>query len=53
VLHPVVEVLSPANQAISYLSLGRHLGGGEPSPLFGASTVEWLENATTALDRLG
>jgi hypothetical protein len=52
-LWPLVEVLSPANQAVSYMSLGLFLGGGEPSALFGAYTVEWLENVVAAVDRLG
>ena len=52
-LWPLVEVLSPANQAISYMSLGLFLAEGEPSTLFGTYTVDWLEKALAALDRLG
>lgn len=52
-LWPLVEVLSPANQAISYMSLGLFLGGGEPSSLFGTYTAQWLEKVLAGLDRLG
>ena len=51
-LWPLVEVLAPANQAVSYLSLGLFLGNSEPSSLFGSFTVQWLENVLAALDRL-
>ena len=53
-LWPLVEVLSAANQAISYLSLGLFLGtAGMPSPLFASFTVHWLDTILAALDRLG
>ncbi|HZB51262.1 MAG TPA: aminoglycoside phosphotransferase family protein [Mycobacteriales bacterium] len=51
-LWPLVEVLAPANQAVSYLSLGLFLGNGAPSSLFGSFTVHWLEKVLAALDRL-
>jgi hypothetical protein len=52
-LWPLVEVLSRANQAVSYLSLGLFLGNSEPSSLFRSYTVEWLRTMLAALDRLG
>jgi hypothetical protein len=52
-LWPLVEVLAPANQAVSYLSLALFLGDSEPSSLFSSFTVQWLEKVLAALDRLG
>jgi hypothetical protein len=51
-LWPIVEVLSAANQAISYMSLGLSLGTDGPSPLFASYTVYWLEAVVASLDRL-
>lgn len=54
-LWPAVEVLSAANQAISYLSLGLSLRSdpvAAPSSLFGSYTVHWLETVVAALDQL-
>ncbi|MDP9134875.1 MAG: aminoglycoside phosphotransferase family protein [Actinomycetota bacterium] len=51
----MAEVLSKANQAISYMSLGlslRRTPTEAPHPLFASWTGRWLQSTLTALDRL-